>query len=89
MIDGAFQFPAIPKQIVQAGIHMFHEDKERGLAIHHLQKIVLHLYDVGVVQLRNDAQLAILVLRVLHDLLHCEPFLRPFIHHLHHQTSTK
>ena len=68
---------------------MLHQYEKNALAIHRFQEIVFHLNDVGVIQLRYNAQLSVLVLRVLYYLLHRQPLFRPLVHYLHQANITK
>lgn len=66
---------------MEAGAHELHKDKEGALSIDHLHEVILHLDDVGVVQLRNNAQLSVLVLGILDHLLEGVLLMRPLVDH--------
>lgn len=79
-----FGLSVISYQILQTGVHKFHENEESALSINHFEKIVLHLYDVGMIELRNDAQLSILVLWILNNLLQSILIMRSFVNNQVH-----
>lgn len=51
------------------------------MSVDHLHEVILHLDDVGVVQLRNNAQLAVLVLGILDHLLEGVLLMRSLVYH--------
>lgn len=51
------------------------------MSVDHLHEVILHLNDVGVVQLRNNAQLAVLVLGILDHLLEGVLLMRSLVYH--------
>lgn len=67
---------------MQAGIHVFHHNEENALSVDHLHEVVLHLHDVGMIQLGNDAQLSIFVLWILDHFLDCISLMSSLVYHL-------
>lgn len=71
----------VSDEVLEAGGHELHEYEEGALSVDHLHEVILHLDDVGVVQLRNNAQLAVLVLGILDHLLEGVLLMRSLVYH--------
>lgn len=55
---------------------------QNALVINNLEEVILHFYDIGMVELRNDGKFSIFILRVLHNLFQGVLFVGFFIDNL-------
>lgn len=55
---------------------------QNALVIYNFEEVILHFYDIGMVELRNDGKLSIFILGVLHNFFQSVLFAGLFIDNL-------